>query len=107
MRLWPLRKQTPSPKHEARLYLFMAPLYGGRASASALQLGARSFVEHYIAESEFEALFGGYMAHRIDGTHYIGVWSVRMASRMRRIMRERGAIFTVIREPMPGFAVDA
>ena len=70
------------------------------ASQPTIQLGKRSFVETYISESEFEELFGGYAARSIDGIEYLGVWSVRVASRMRRILRERGATFTVIKSAL-------
>ncbi len=81
------------------LYVFREQMHRDGSSKAAVQLGDRVFIERYIAESEFEALFGGYAARSIDGVHYIGVWSVRIASRMRRILRERGAVFRVVNSP--------
>jgi hypothetical protein len=81
------------------LYVFREQMHRDGSSQAAVQLGDRSFIERYIAESEFEAVFVGSVARSIDGVNYIGVWSVRIASRMRRILRERGAAFRVVNSP--------
>jgi len=96
--MWPFSKTKlkPSSNGVGQLFLFKERMFKERASQPILQLGLPSFVETYIPEAEFEVLFGGYAARNICGEKYIGVWSVRVASRMRRILRERGASFTLI-----------
>ncbi|KQT42492.1 hypothetical protein ASG44_07015 [Methylophilus sp. Leaf459] len=96
--MWPLSKtkSEPSSSRVGQLFLFKERMFKEGASQPTLQRGLRSFVETYIPEAEFEVFFGGYAARNISGEKYIGVWSVRIASRMRRILRERGASFTVV-----------
>ena len=54
-------------------------------------------------------LFGGYIVYTEHGSaaEYIGVWSVRMASRFRRVLRERGAAFHRLPGFPPGLQVKA
>lgn len=96
--MWPFSKNKlkPSPSKVEQLFLFKERMFKEGSSQPTLQLGLRSFVEKYIPEAEFEVLFGGYAARNISGEKYIGVWSVPVASRMRRILRERGALFIVV-----------
>jgi hypothetical protein len=65
--------------------------------------GSREWIERYIQIKEFDEIFGGYVTYRppdipsemMDGEG-LGVWGKRNVSRLRRILRERGAEFEVI-----------
>ena len=76
------------------LYEFTSEWRSGVRSERVVCQGPRSFVEKFIALTEFAGLFGGYVLS-VDhsGTEFVGVWSRRMCQRFRRILRERGAHF--------------
>ena len=69
--------------------------------------GSREAIEEIITLKEFPSLFGGYILWRPPSEpapempgQGLGVWSARVCSRFRRILRQRGAILQ--REPYPG-----
>jgi hypothetical protein len=67
----------------------------GRSEHSVCQ-GRRSFIEEFIPQREFSELFGGYvLSEDSSGEEFLGVWSRRTGQRFRRILRERGAQFTI------------
>ena len=65
------------------------------------------FITHYIPKKEFAELFGGYCIWRIQNKWYLpensslGVYGKRNANRLRRLLKERGAEFSVIDCPQP------
>ena len=70
--------------------------------------GARDAIERFIPLEEFGPLFQGFAiwnpsAESTDDMpgEALGVWSRRTCSRFRRVLRERGAILDVRREPGP------
>ena len=83
-----------------KLYEYRA----GMQNAPILQ-GRAEFVERFISQLEIQRLFGGFIRSRDwdAGQEYLGVWGVRKTSRFRRILRERGASFTVERCESPPF----
>lgn len=67
----------------------------GRSERLVCQ-GRRKFVEQFIPKAEFASLFGGYiLSEGRFGTEFLGVWSRKMCKRFRRILRERGAEFSL------------
>jgi predicted acetyltransferase len=59
--------------------------------------GEISFLQKYIRQSETKKYFGGFCwSQDKNGVGYAGVWGKRKASKLRRILRERGAIFEVV-----------
>ncbi|MFL6302583.1 MAG: hypothetical protein ACJ72H_03495 [Candidatus Sulfotelmatobacter sp.] len=59
--------------------------------------GEKAFIERYIGLDEFDALFGGKMrlADPKGQTEFVGVWGRQAISRLKRILRQRGAEFVV------------
>lgn len=111
---WAAFRLNRLPRSDAartgRLVLYEAPMPGvslGDTPALTIR-GARDAIERFIPFQEFEALFGGWAlwgpperpAPELPG-EALGVWSRRTCSRFRRILRERGAVLEVRREPGP------
>jgi hypothetical protein len=82
------------PKRRIMLDQFRTVYINGHPTM--VSQGPLEAIEKLITRSEFESLFGGYVIH-VDkrGKKYLGVWSVRLCSRFRRILRERGAEIVV------------
>lgn len=80
------------------LYAFESPLLGYTRSVPAVIKGEIEWVAQFIPVAEFQELFGGYITwHPTDEIgETIGVWGKRNVSRLRRILRERGAEFDVV-----------
>lgn len=99
----PLAQPAPSkslPKE--RLIQFRAQWFSDGRSERVVCQGRAAFVRRFIPQSEFIELFGGYvLSADPSGEEYLGVWSTRMCSRFRRILRERGAEFEVSRDRLP------
>jgi hypothetical protein len=82
------------------IYEFMSNWYSDGRSEHSVCQGRRVFVERFIPQSEFDDLFGGYvLSADSSDDEYLGVWSRRMCSRFRRLLRERGAHFETSKEP--------
>jgi len=59
--------------------------------------GERKFIERYVRLDEFDSLFGGKML-LIDASgksEFVGVWGRQAISRLKRILKERGAEFVI------------
>jgi hypothetical protein len=111
---WGAVRLNQSPRSQSaasgHLVLFETPMPGvslGQTPALTIR-GARDAVERFIPFQEFESLFGGWAlwAPPVRPTpelpgEALGVWSRRTCSRFRRILRERGAVVEVRREPGP------
>lgn len=89
--------------------LFECPMANAVSTTPALTIrGARDAVERFIPLTEFGPLFGGYALWappadpipELPG-EALGVWSRRTCQRLRRILRERGAVVEVRRERGP------
>jgi hypothetical protein len=85
------------------LFTFRAPLFGEKRSAPVVIKGSRQWVEGFIPLREFAELFGGYALWRPSERktneilgEALGVWGHRNVSKLRRILRERGAVFQVV-----------
>jgi len=91
------RRRSPRGK-KGVLYAFEEPLLGYTRSIPAVVKGDRAWIERFIPVAEFEELFGGYITWRPteEMGETIGVWGKRNVSRLRRILRERGAEFDVV-----------
>lgn len=79
-----------------KLYEFSWDWHADGRSERLVCQGRRKFVERFIPKAEFASLFGGYVLSESRlGTEFLGVWSRRMCQRFRRILRERGAEFSL------------
>ena len=79
----------------------------GRNQPIAIK-ASREWIEQFIQIDEFGTLFGGYVVWRKPSQpvqdmpgEAIGVWGNRNVSRLRRILRERGAEYHVILDEGP------
>jgi hypothetical protein len=82
------------------LYQFTSRWYTDGRSEHPVCQGRAAFVREFIPEREFMSLFGGFvLSADSSGEEYLGVWSRRMCSRFRRVLRERGAQFEVRTDP--------
>ena len=89
------------------LYEYRAMLLTHTSTPPHLIKGSREAIERFIPLEEFPSLFGGYILWQppADPTpempgEGLGVWSLRVSSRFRRLLRQRGA--RLQREPYPG-----
>jgi hypothetical protein len=87
----------------AQLFTFQTHLLGDKRSAPIVMKGSREWIEQYIPFPEFTQIFGGYLLWReakkpskIMPGEALGVWGKRNVSKLRRILRERGASFEVV-----------
>ena len=85
------------------LFTFSAHIWGDKRSAAVVVKGSRAWLEHFISLREFAELFGGYALWRAPKHptkempgEGLGVWGRRNASKLRRILRERGATFRIV-----------
>ena len=86
-----------------QLFIFQTDLLGDTRSAPLVIKGSREWIEQYIPFQEFTQIFGGYLlwraAKRSSKTmpgEALGVWDKRNVSKLRCILRERGASFEVV-----------
>lgn len=79
------------------------PVYEYRNGAAIFCDGETSYVENFLKPDDFILPFGGWIASMDDGTGktYFGVWGRRNAQRFRRLLRERGAQITIVRQDQP------
>jgi hypothetical protein len=74
-----------------------------RGSSPNVCIGRLSEICALIDRDEMATMFGGYIVYEAgQGDEYVGVWGGRNASRMRRILRERGATLNLL----PGLSSD-
>lgn len=85
------------------LFSYQAHLLGDKRSSPIVIKGSRDWIEEYIPFLEFTQIFGGYLLlrkpHELSEAmpgEGLGVWGKRNASKLRRILRERGAKFEVV-----------
>jgi hypothetical protein len=96
------------------VFVFRADWFADGRSQPIAAKAPLEWVCKFISESEFQDLFGGYSIWRspVVSTadmpgRAIGVWGRRNVSRYRRILRERGADFTVVNDPGPDQALES
>jgi hypothetical protein len=65
--------------------------------------GLEPFVQRFFSYAELAAEFGGYVLLYDHGEdhHYVGLWGKKKGPRFRRLMRERGAQFEIVRLRSP------
>ena len=82
------------------VYEYRSPAFG----AAILCDGETSCIEQLLKPDDFIIPFGGWIALTDDltGRAYLGVWGRRNAQRFRRLLRERGAHLTIVRQDQPG-----
>jgi hypothetical protein len=83
-----------------KLYEYEWNFYSDGRSDKVFCQGRKVFVESFIPRKEFDELFGGFILSG-DGKgseEFIGVWGRRICRRFRRILRERGAEFVLIKD---------
>ncbi len=80
------------------------PVYEYRSGATVFCDGETSYVENLLKPDDFILPFGGWIAStdEVTGKGYFGVWGRRNAKRFRRLLRERGAHITIVRQDQPG-----
>src|SRR4051794_28762306 len=82
-----------------QIYDLMSNWYSDGRSEHPVCQGRRFFVERFIRKEEFSELFGGYvLSEDSSGKEFLGVWGRRKGQRFRRILRDRGAQFTISRD---------
>jgi hypothetical protein len=66
-------------------------------------VGAKAGSSPNLGCGQVESLFKGFAVYtdRSVSRDYIGVWGIRNASRLRRLLRERGAALAVRKMPPP------
>ena len=76
------------------------PVYEYRSGATVYCDGETSYVENFLKPDDFILPFGGWIAStdEVTGKAYFGVWGGRNAQRFRRLLRERGAHITIVRQ---------
>lgn len=96
----------------SRLFIFQVHLLGDKRSLPIVIKGSREWIEEYIPFQEFTEIFGGYLLWRtaskpseIMPGEALGVWGKRNVSKLRRILRERGASFEVVEGEGPVQAI--
>jgi hypothetical protein len=96
----------------SQLFIFQTHLLGDKRSAPIVIKGNREWIELYIPFHEFTQIFGGYVLWRkaskpskIIPGEALGVWGKRNVSKLRRILRERGANFEVVEGEGPVQAI--
>jgi len=89
----------PQSHDMEKIYEFKSSWYSDGRSEHPVCQGRRCFVEQFIPQREFSELFGGYvLSEDSSGEEFLGVWSRRTSQSFRRILRERGAHFTMSRD---------
>jgi len=85
------------------IYEFKSNFYSDGRSEKIVCQGRKSFVENFILQKEFEELFGGFILSGSleSGEAFLGVWSKRKCQKFRRILRERGAEFKLVKTLIP------
>lgn len=83
------------------LYTAMIELPVNVHGETHIIVGEWSYIKAFFTLKELEQTFGGYLKGSSSGEFYLGVWSQRICSKFRRILREKGAVFNVI-EGIPG-----
>ena len=79
------------------LYQFTESRKYWRGAAPIVCIGPASQICALIDHDEMKMTFGGYVIYESgEGSEYVGVWGGRNASRMRRMLRERGAGINVL-----------
>lgn len=80
------------------------PVYEYRQNGIIHCDGETSFVEKFLKPEDFILPFGGWIASTdgITGKAYLGVWGRRNAQRFRRLLRDKGAVLTIVRQDQPG-----
>jgi len=85
------------------LFTFETYLFGAKRSPPIVTKASRQWLEQFITLQEFAELFGGYALWRAPENptaempgEALGVWGRRNVSKLRRILRERGAQFHVV-----------
>ncbi|MGC2237561.1 MAG: hypothetical protein WA584_15470 [Pyrinomonadaceae bacterium] len=83
-----------------KLYEYKSDFYSDGRSEKLICQGRKSFIDDFISQEGFHNLFGGLiLSENIEtGEEVIGVWGSRKCQRLRRILRERGAEFILLKE---------
>lgn len=88
-------------EHAMDIYLFRSTRFA-RNGDSVVCVGRRGPIESLLGVNGLEATFFGF-AEYVDnsGERFLGVWGARNASRLRGLLRERGAELLVHRAEPP------
>ena len=91
---------TDAERKPQAVFEYRNPAFG----ATVLCDAETSFVEQFVALDDFILPFGGWIAMTDNdtGKAYLGVWGKRNAKRFRRMLRDRGAHFLLVRDDQPG-----
>lgn len=91
------------PKQVQPLYLYQSPTpTAGRSETHVIQ-GDFRFISGFIPEKEFGTLFGGSLKSDAEtpSGKVIGVWGMKTIKTFRRILRERGTLFSTVDSAPP------
>ena len=88
------------------LYHFTTSMRGPTTNCH-VSIAPIELVGIFFTRDQLSATFGGWIAYRDKntGADWIGVWGERKASRFRRLLRERGAIFRLAKSPPESLAL--
>jgi hypothetical protein len=85
------------------LYEYREKWEGEKPPGRYIICGEKAFIAKYIKKQEFAELFGSYVIWKVKNKNWffsdylsIGVYGKRNASRLKRILRERGAEFRIV-----------
>jgi hypothetical protein len=81
-----------------KLYTYKRLLRTNNAQPAVFIEGQIDYVRSFITGAEFMELFGGsFLSVDSSGEKYKGVWGKRNVLFFRRLLRERGAVFEVVK----------
>lgn len=88
-------------RHEFVLYQFQKP--HDASSDAHYSLAPAAMVDRYFTKSQLVEEFGGWTEywHETTDEAWIGVWGERKATRFRRMLKEKGAIFRIEKSNPP------
>jgi hypothetical protein len=96
----------------ATVFVYRANWYTDGRSEPVVAKASRAWVESYISLDELCSRFGGYVVWRGPAqptdempAEALGVWGRRNVSRFKRVLRERGAEFQVVKGKGPDQAL--
>ena len=96
-------------RRKLEIFQFKYAEYTDGRSPFFVSIAEMKPIERFIKQDEFSRLFGGYIRFRNDRSEliYLGVWGTRKASKLRRLLRERGASLVILQRPPNGARVSS
>ncbi len=77
------------------VYAFCEPRLG-KGERTVVCIGHANAIQPFMMKNEIADRFGGYVCYRDSkDQEFVGVWGKRNGSRLRRFLRERGALLVL------------